>query len=245
MYGRHDVKMQPHTMSCKHHETSASWKVRYFVLPCSTYAVLAEKPCSHLQACQHAITCRPDQSSHVRRYTSAGCTAWDRANTQARLVCTCSASHEGSFPSGITLPCRLSKLQDQQPSLQFGDARCSPVRSGPSGAVRPRPCSQRAPPLMVMDLKEPLSGGMASGSFESVDKYGLQLSVQWIETLHRSVFAPGVRHVSPDSCMYHTGAANQDQHDATTWRGRSLSEDLSQVTVHWRQWWWAGSKGSF
>ena len=201
MYGRHDVKMQPHTMSCKHHDTSASWKVSYFVLPCSTYAVLAEEPCSHLQACQHAITCRPDQSSHVGRYTSAGCTAWDQANTQARLVCTCSASHEDSFPSGITLPCRLSKLQDQQLSLQFGDARCSPVRSGPSGAVRPPPCSQRAPRLMVMDLKEPPSGGMASGSFESVDKYGLQLSVQWIETLHRSVFAPGVRHVSLDSCM--------------------------------------------
>ena len=98
---------------------------------------------------------------------------------------------------------------------------------------------------MVMDLQEPLSGGMASGSFESVDKYGLQLSVQGIETLHRSVFAPGVRRVSLDPCMYHTGAAKQDQHDATTWRGRSLSEDLSQVTVHWRQWWWAGSKGSF
>ena len=113
MYGRHDVKMQPHTMSCKHHETSASWKVRYFVLPCSTYAVLAEQPCSHLQACQHAITCRPDQSSHVGRYTSAGCTAWDRANTQARLVCTCSASHEGSFPSvsrclAVSVSCMIS-----------------------------------------------------------------------------------------------------------------------------------------
>ena len=120
---------------------------------------------------------------------------------QIRKLDLCAPAHEDSFPSGITLPCRLSKLQDQQPSLQFGDARCSPVRSGPSGAVRPPPCSQRAPRLMVMDLKEPPSGGMASGSFESVDKYGLQLSVQWIETLHRSVFAPGVRHVSLDSCM--------------------------------------------
>ena len=69
---------------------------------------------------------------------------------------------------------------------------------------------------MAMDLKEPLSGGMASGSFESVDKYGLQLSVQWIETLHRSVFAPGVRHMSLDSCIYHAGTAKQDQHDAAT-----------------------------
>ena len=114
MYGRHDVKMQPHTMSCKHHETSASWKVRYFVLPCSTCAVLAEKPCSHLQACQHAITCRPDQSSHVRRYTSAGCTAWHRANTQARLVCNCSASHEEtafravSHCLAVSVSCRIS-----------------------------------------------------------------------------------------------------------------------------------------
>ena len=28
---------------------------------------------------------------------------------------------------------------------------------------------------MVVDLKEPPSGGMASGSFESVDKYALQI----------------------------------------------------------------------
>ena len=89
---------------------------------------------------------------------------------------------------------------------------------------------------MVMDMEEPLSGGMASGSFESVDKYGL------------SYLCSGSKpctEVSLDSCMCHTGAAKQDQHDATTWRDRSLSEDLSQVTVHWKRWWWAGSKGSF
>ena len=93
---------------------------------------------------------------------------------------------------------------------------------------------------MVMDLKEPLNDGIASGSFESVDKYGLQLSVQWIETWHRSVFAPGVRDVSLNSCMYNTGAAKQDQHDAAMRRGRSLSENLFQVTSHWRRWWWVG-----
>ena len=98
---------------------------------------------------------------------------------------------------------------------------------------------------MVMDLKEPTKRWHGFRQLRVRQQVRPQLSVQWIETLHRSVFAPGVRHVSLDSCMYRTGAAKQDQHDAATWRGRSLSEDLSQVTVHWRQWWWARSKGSF
>ena len=42
-----------------------------------------------------------------------------------------------------------------------------------------------------------------------------------------------------------TGAADLDWKDAAARRGRSLGEDLSQMAVHWRQGWWAGSKGIF
>jgi len=61
--------------------------------------------------------------------------------------------------------------------------------------------------LIAMDLREPLSGGIASGSCESVDRYRLQQYAQYIETLHRSDLAPRERDLPLSSCTYHAGAA--------------------------------------
>ena len=120
---------------------------------------------------------------------------------------------------------------------------CSWVRC--CQAVWPRLCSQRDRALIWVDFREPPSGGIASDSCGSVDRYRLQQSAQWIETLHKGVFVLGVQDLSLSFCTYLTGAVKGDEQDAAARRGRSLGADLSQMAVHWRQRWWTGSKGIF
>lgn len=140
MYARHDVEMS----ACNHTQCHASTirqvqvgrnQVHHIALQ---QLCLQRKRCFHLPApCQHAITCKPDQSSHV------GVSPMHQILQQLqqhwteqirKLDCTSSASRE-SLLSSITLPCRLSGLQGHWTSLQFGDARCSPVRSGAAGRL--------------------------------------------------------------------------------------------------------------
>ena len=58
-----------------------------------------------------------------------------------------------------------------------------------------------------MDFREPLSGDIAKDSCESVTRYRLQETAQWIETLHRGFLAPGERALLLSSFTCRTGAA--------------------------------------
>ena len=70
------------------------------------------------------------------------------------------------------MPCRLTSLQDPSSALQFEDAaQLGHVHlGGQAPTLQPR--------SSLMELREPFSGGIASGSCEFVDRYPLQQSTQ-------------------------------------------------------------------